>query len=757
MTTRTGIALACSLLSGLFTFSGSVSALEAPRAIVLIADKLAVEDLVEFRSATASLHESAGVGAVGLMNVRTAGGADSANGYLSISAGRRAVATSWSPHAFAPSEIYQGRPAHEVYESLTGLKAEGEALHLGIGQLMAAHAPGKTPPGTLGQAFADAGLKTALIGTGDTPGERTRLGALIAMNQSGRVDVARLGREVLVDDLAWPTGIRTNYEELLTALERALHRAHLVVVDLADLARLEHIAPYLDPQRANDVRREALERISTFTQSVVRRAPQFPGESVAVYLLSPSPPKHFGRLGILATPVFRWHDSPPGLLTSATTRRTGIVTNADFVAALLTDMQIGVPAGVTGRAWRVEPHPDPLNTLIDQYESIRAVHLQRLPVIQPYFFLVLACMATGVALVFAVNYGYLNWSTRRNTLWGALLVALAAFPVTLLLLGSLAPESLGLTLQRLIAILAAITVAFMLIGRHHTWGAIGGVAIATSLLLIVDVVLGAPLQQRSLLGYDPIAGSRYYGVGNEYMGVLIGSTLIGLALLLDGRGRNKGATEDRRTKRTLFMWPSFVMAALALLFLHPRMGINVGGAITAGSGAVVTHFFLRDRRITLRQGVLWSLAIAALLVGVGIIDYLILQRDASHLGRVVGLVADSGSDPLWDLFARKVEVNAKLIRLTIWSRVAILSLSLLGVVYLWPNWLADRLGRAHPWLMRMTRVALVTALIALVFNDSGIVAAAMLLLWPALVTLSLAVEMAVQNRRERNILKGNAT
>ena len=37
----------------------------------------------------------------------------------------------------------------------------------------------------------------------------------------------------------------------------------------------------------------------------------------------------------------------------------------------------------------------------------------------------------------------------------------------------------------------------------------------------------------SMLGYDPIGGSRYYGLGNEYMGVLIGSLVIGCMVLLD--------------------------------------------------------------------------------------------------------------------------------------------------------------------------------------------------------------------------------
>ena len=34
----------------------------------------------------------------------------------------------------------------------------------------------------------------------------------------------------------------------------------------------------------------------------------------------------------------------------------------------------------------------------------------------------------------------------------------------------------------------------------------------------------------SPLGYDPVGGARFYGIGNEYMGVLVGSSILAWAL-----------------------------------------------------------------------------------------------------------------------------------------------------------------------------------------------------------------------------------
>ena len=67
-------------------------------------------------------------------------------------------------------------------------------------------------------------------------------------------------------------------------------------------------------------------------------------------------------------------------------------------------------------------------------------------------------------------------------------------------------------------------------GEHRRIRSLGA---AQTVVLVVDVLLGAPIIKNSILGYDPIVAARFYGIGNEYMGVLIGTTLIGTTGLLD--------------------------------------------------------------------------------------------------------------------------------------------------------------------------------------------------------------------------------
>ena len=721
----------------------------AGRIVVLVVDKLAVEDLTEFAAATAPLREAAAQGAVGLMNVRTAAGADSAAGYLSLGAGGRSAGTPWSHQSLLVTERIWGRPAGDVYRSLTGLEPRGEAVHLGIAQLAAQSGTSGPQPGALGGALRAAGLKAAVIGSGDTASDRFRYAPLIAMGPEGSVDIARLGPELLAEDPLWPTGVRTDYDALYAALVQVLPEAALVVVDLADLARLEAVAPLLDARHGRALREAALERISRFAAAVVydlagaAAVPEaaLSNSATAVYLVSPSPSRAFGRQGILVTPVVRWHPhEPAGLLTSGTTRRLGIVTNGDFTPSLLAELGVPLPPGAGGRPWRVVVHPQPFSTLVAQYHAIKEVHLQRLPVIQPYFFALLALTAAGALLVLALRHGLLTWPPLLDAGWRGLLGALALFPAALLLLSSFEPAPLAVTWLRALGLLAAGAAFAYGLGRASAWGPVGVAALLTAGLLVIDVLRGASLIQGSLLGYDPIAGSRYYGIGNEYMGTLIGSALMGVAYL-------KERLEKRVHRPQGTLPQALALGALTLLFAHPRLGINVGGAIAAGA-ATVGALLLDGRGFTWRRSLVGAALVGALLAGAAFADYRWGEEEASHLGRAVALVATSGSDPLWDLFARKLAVNVKLIRLTIWSRVTLASLALLSAVILLPTWISRALAARHPALVRMTRVALLSALVALVANDSGIVAAATLLMWPVLACLAAAVRLAAGSRNE---------
>lgn len=89
----------------------------------------------------------------------------------------------------------------------------------------------------------------------------------------------------------------------------------------------------------------------------------------------------------------------------------------------------------------------------------------------------------------------------------------------------------------------------------------------TTIILFDMAVFNQFLIKNSLLGYDPIIGARFYGIGNEYMGVLVGASLITISIFFEKFGF-----------KNIILLPF----ALAVVFImgNPMMGANVGGTIT---------------------------------------------------------------------------------------------------------------------------------------------------------------------------------
>ena len=94
----------------------------------------------------------------------------------------------------------------------------------------------------------------------------------------------------------------------------------------------------------------------------------------------------------------------------------------------------------------------------------------------------------------------------------------------------------------------------------------------------VDVVAGSPLTALSVLGPNPGAGVRFFGIGNELEAILTTLTLIGTGAWLQSRRE----LEPRRCRRLVRRRrPSLAAAA----FAPGRFGADVGAAIVLGVGA----------------------------------------------------------------------------------------------------------------------------------------------------------------------------
>lgn len=738
--------LAGSICSG--TSHASEDADELPTVFLFLLDRVGLKDITGGELPT--VRRLAEWGGAGLLNARTGGGRGSGASYATLGSGERAVGGTASGLAFNRDEVYAGQSVIHLYEALHG-EAVGDAaiVHLGAAELQGLGAMQERPfsPGRLGEALRLARVPVAVYGNADTPVLPQRFGALVAMDRSGRIPAGNVGPDTLVDDPTWPFGLRTDYDELLELVLRHVDQPGLVVVDLADLARLEAVELPFTAEQFAAHRKAALGRMDAFVAAVMA-ALQEAATDHDVLIVVPQPPAADVSAGYLLTPAVWAHfpgaggasgTTASGLLTSPTTRRTGLAANTDIAPTVLHWFGVEEP-GWVGRTLSVVPTADVWSRLDALYDQITRIHKQRLPVIQPYFFVQLAAVLLSTAvLVFHNKLSRYLGAIARGARW--LHLALVAFPLALLLLPLLPPaDSLLLVWGQIAGIALGLALAAHVAGgRNDPIFAFTLLCTATAAALCLDTAAGATLIQRSHLGYDPIGGSRYYGIGNEYMGVLIGTAAIAAGGWLD-KARRQGEAHVRRGPLWLV---GICFAAIVFIFASPVHGVNFGGTIaaTVGFGALAALF--AHRRISWRSAGL-TLAVLIGVIGLAsLYDLGALNEAHSHVGGAIQQVSRSGADPLWTIFERKLAVNVRLIRLTIWSRAFFISLIAAVGLMIYPPRLMRRLLHTHRYLGLAIRGSLIAAVTALLVNDSGIVAAATLMIPVVSTLLYLMLEKAV--------------
>jgi hypothetical protein len=136
-------------------------------------------------------------------------------------------------------------------------------------------------------------------------------------------------------------------------------------------------------------------------------------------------------------------------------------------------------------------------------------------------------------------------------------------------------------------------------------------------------------------------------------------------------------------------------------------------------------------------GVGWQGAVGAVVAAVALVaaaaglDYLRHGPESSHIGRWIASLRQEGWQAASSVIERKLSMNLMLVRLSLWTHVAVAALGVLGVaVVARPARLLAAL-RERAWLTPAVISSVAGAAAAFALNDSGIVAAAIALLYAA--------------------------
>ncbi len=740
-----GAALAVAGFASAGTASAGPGASKPPvqHVTVVLAPYLVWEDLTP--TATPTLLRLAQGGAIGAANVRgrvrgPSGVPSPTEAALCISAGAWALPPVDSLASFVATESYEGSgtAAQEYQRVFDAPLGSARIGYLGLPQVQRFNDEESTDAfvGVLGQAIADAGGLTAAIGNSDVgyPGTTLRLerpAAVVGADLEGRVNAGDVSAGLLADSAVSPYGRRTDMARFAAALQRvdqltSSHRGpSLVVLDPGDLTRAREFASQATTQSAAAQHAAALRTLD----AVVALASRSAGDDGVVIVVSQAlntnqsgDPEGLGPC-IVAGPGWT------GYLTSASTHRSGVVTNLDVTATILDQLGITRPVQVLGNPMIAVAGPSAVAERVSHLQRMNAVatsiEIAKAPVLNLYIGFAVVLLLISA---FVVSRAHL-WraaAARRVAaiVQGAVLLALA-IPISSWLMFVVVryPATAVSAVLTLVGVSLVLWVGALALWR---WSRPNVPVVAlmslTVVVILVDQFFGAPLSFVNYFGYSPLPAARFYGMGNEAASILFGASLAGLALLLD-EWRDATWAPIARRHGIAILGVLVVGAAAA-----PFLGANVGVAIWGAVGYGLAWMLMNGRRITWRTTAIMLLGVVLLIGAFAAID-LLGGGEQTHLARSLSSAQQGGAGELWTIAVRKAETNMRVFTRTNWSWVLVAVLAFLGFMRFRPKGdFADTLDE-NPRFADAITVTLVAGALAFFTEDSGIVIPALIMLY----------------------------
>ncbi len=622
---------------------------------------------------TPNLWRLAGRAAIGLMSVRAVGRLTCpADAWATVSAGARSAAGPFCHRPVAVTAAGAGAVVGDV--------AQIRRRNAGFGVV-----------GLLGDAVHRAGGCTTAVGPG---------AALAAADAAGYVD------RYAATPAALPPG--------------AWARCQAVIVDTGAVT-----GAATGTDRAGWAR-----RTDALIGSVLAALP--PGTDVVVAGVSDDGPTPHLR-AMLATGT----GHAGRYLGSGSTRRTDMGILPDLTATMLDALAMPYPARLVGKPLRADTaRPAGLPGAVRDLRAADVAAQTHRGVVSRFF----AWFVVGQVLLYggAAVALRLRWGgARRERILGATrltALAAAAVPVSTFLVNLVPWWRVPHPAVAMIAGIAAFDALVLAVAACGPWrrGVLGaGTVIAglTAAVLGLDLVTGSRLQMDSLMGYSPLVGGRYYGMGNIGFAVLATSTLLAAAGVAQW-------LEPRRGRRAAVAVVLAMTLTAALLDSWTAWGSDFGGLIAFVPGLATTAILVSGRRVSFIRLQLLRAAGMTAVLGVAFIDYLRPPEQQTHMGRFFGDLVAGGALP-W--LERKLRAMVHTFgNPTLVPIVVAAFLFLLLVLHRPGRAGAGGLQLAYeraPMLRAGLSGAFVTALVGGAVNDSGIAV-------PAL-ALALAVPLAL--------------
>lgn len=693
---------------------------EDKKAIILILDEVSLEEILN--SDTPNIDLLLKNGAIGLMNTRAKSSLlNKGSTYLSLGMGVRTLASTKGGLAFENNKMYpmsnsnimlECVTASDLYKLYTGkTPPDGEIINVAIGDIekTALDITPNNQVGLLGKIANENNLAIGVVGNSDlnTPAREV---TMLAMDENGVIPYGFVGSDLLVTDTNILGGIKLDQSKLLDEVGRILPNIDMLFIDYGDAARIQKINQLATDSVREEQKFKAIERADSFLGMLFKKVDL---EKTLFMVISPNPSREMANKGNFAlTPIIMSSiGTNKGLLTSNTTHQEGLVTNFDFGPTLLNYFGINETNSFIGEPMQVLNNENPTQVLLSN--QAQCLYLRKYRSVFHWTFIILV----GIALVGFYLPKFTKWKGLSKRFLNYLSTTVIAIPLTMMTVSLFGYKSIILDLLYVFG--GAFIIAYILnkiFSKNLMIMAVLG--LTTSVFILVDIYFVNKLMIISPLGSDAIAGGRFYGIGNDYMGILLGSTLFSFFALFQLYEINKS---------TMSIIMTFYMS-LVIVALSPLFGANMGGTLAAIFIALLALLKIFNKKFSFKK---IAILVIGAIVGIILIATLdtLFNPNPTHAGKALESLSTGGLNKFFEIISIKLgQVFWNLIHAS-WNAILFLQIILIFLLFRLKSEVLKKIHENYQILFKGFIVILLGGIAVFLFNDTGTIATALMLIY----------------------------
>ncbi len=192
----------------------------------------------------------------------------------------------------------------------------------------------------------------------------------------------------------------------------------------------------------------------------------------------------------------------------------------------------------------------------------------------------------------------------------------------------------------------------------------------------------------------------------------------------------------------------FLFIPVLIILAHPNLGANVGATITATVSFGLFILFTLRQSISYKSIVIVGLICIIMISLMAVVDLIFTERN-THFANFIHDIRLNGFTAVFNVFIRKITMNLRLIRVTIWSRVLLSFIGVLTVLFFRPLGVFKQVISKYKYINAAGIGVVAASVTGFVVNDSGIVMAATSMIFLTMTMMHYMIDHVSSTMRQK--------